>query len=113
MEKISTDVTVQHWWFPGGSIPVQLMKQGFSIVNSVQVFLYLDGRFAENRQFPWTLNLTLLWSGAPGGKGWALNIFSTNDPTNNTSIDNPLLRGSIMAVWNDWGNNATPLEIYY
>ncbi|KIK58028.1 glycoside hydrolase family 20 protein [Collybiopsis luxurians FD-317 M1] len=114
MEKISTNVTVQHWWFPGGSIPVQLMKQGFSIINSDQVFLYLDGKFAENGQFPWTLNLTLLWSGAPGGKGWAPNIFSANDPTNNTSIDNPLLRGSIMALWNDWGNNATtPLEIYY
>ncbi|KIK60848.1 glycoside hydrolase family 20 protein [Collybiopsis luxurians FD-317 M1] len=113
MENISRNVTVQHWWFLGGSIPVQLMKQAFSIINSNQVLLYLDGKFAENRQFPWALNLTLLWSGAPSGKGWAANIFSANDPMNNTSIDNPLLCRSIMALWNDWGNNVmTSLEIH-
>ncbi|KAF9056734.1 glycoside hydrolase family 20 protein [Rhodocollybia butyracea] len=113
-ESISTNVTIQHWWFPGGSIPVQLMEQGYSIINSDQVFLYLDGKFSDEGQYPWSLNATLLWSGAPDGKGWAPNIFSTTDSTNNTSIDNPLLRGSIMALWNDWGNNATtPLELYY
>ncbi|KAF5393597.1 hypothetical protein D9757_000004 [Collybiopsis confluens] len=113
-EKIAENVTIQHWWFPGGSIPVQLMNQGYSIINSEQVFLYLDGKFSDEGQFPWTLNLTRLWSGAPGGKGWAPNIFSADDRTNNTSVDNPLLRGSIMALWNDWGNNATTtLEIYY
>ncbi|KAJ4474260.1 glycoside hydrolase [Lentinula aciculospora] len=113
-ESINTNVTIQHWWFPGGSIPVQLMDQGYSIINSDQVFLYLDGKFSDGGQFPWTLNVTKLWSGAPGGQGWAPNIFSATDPTNNTSIDNPLLRGSIMALWNDWGNNATtPLEVYY
>ncbi|KAJ4467635.1 glycoside hydrolase [Lentinula edodes] len=113
-ESISTNVTIQHWWFPGGSIPVQLMDQGYSIINSDQVFLYLDGKFSDGGQFPWTLNITKMWSGAPDGQGWAPNIFSADDPTNNTSIENPLLRGSIMALWNDWGNNATtPLEVYY
>ncbi|KAJ3711376.1 glycoside hydrolase family 20 protein [Lentinula raphanica] len=118
-ESINTNVTIQHWWFPGGSIPVQLMDQGYSIINSDQVFLYLDGKFADGGQFPWSLNTTLLWSEfpTPDGStqgGWAPNIFSSTDASNNTSIDNPHLRGSIMALWSDWGNNATtPLEVYY
>lgn len=113
-ESISKNVTIQHWWFPGGSIPVQLMEQGYHVINSDQVFLYLDGKTSSDGQYPWELNASLLWTGAPDGGGWAPNIFSATDPTNNTSIDNPLLRGSIMAMWNDWGNNATtPLEIYY
>ncbi|KAJ3827226.1 glycoside hydrolase superfamily [Lentinula raphanica] len=33
-EFINTNVTIQHWWFPGGSIPVQLMDQGYDIINS-------------------------------------------------------------------------------
>ncbi|KAJ3795007.1 glycoside hydrolase superfamily [Lentinula aff. detonsa] len=113
--SISTNITIQHWWFPGGSIPVQLMNKGYSIINSDQVFLYLDGKFSDGGQFPWTLNTSKLWSDStPDGLGWAPNIFSATDPTNNTAIDNPLLRGSIMAFWNDWGNNATtPLEVYY
>ncbi|KAI0095157.1 glycoside hydrolase [Irpex rosettiformis] len=112
--SISTNITIQHWDFPGDDIPVQLMAKGYSIVNSEQAFLYLDGKASDGGQFPQELNQDLMWGGAPDGKGWSPNIFTTNDPSNNTGIDNPLLRGSIMALWNDWGNNATTaLEIYY
>jgi hexosaminidase len=117
--SISTDVTIQHWDFPGDSIPVQLMEKGYRVINSEQAFLYLDGKTSDNNQFPQELDASLLWNGAPANspgqqKGWAPNIFSSTDPSNNTSPDNPNLRGSIMALWNDWGNNATTkLEIYY
>jgi hypothetical protein len=37
-----------------------------------------------------------MWSGAPGGQGWAPNIFVSNDPSNNSDINEPHLRGSIM-----------------
>jgi hypothetical protein len=37
-----------------------------------------------------------MWTGAPGGKGWAPNIFDAKDASNNTAIDEPRLRGSIM-----------------
>lgn len=112
--SISTDVTIQHWDFPGDSIPVQLLEHGYSVINSEQFFLYLDGKTSDDSQFPQELNQSLMWTGAPGGKGWAPNIFSPTDCSNNTSIDNPRLRGAIFALWNDWGNNATtPLEIYY
>ncbi|KAJ6631149.1 glycoside hydrolase superfamily [Mycena sp. CBHHK59/15] len=112
--SISTDVTIQHWDFPGDSIPVQLMQRGYRIINSEQQFLYLDGKTSDNGQFPVELEQSLMWGGAPDGGGWAPNIFSRSDASNNTNAENPLLRGSIMALWNDWGNNATtPLEIYY
>lgn len=110
---ISTNITIQHWDFPS-TIPTSLMSQGYSVINSEQAFLYLDGKTSENNQFPQSLNETLMWSGAPDGAGWAPNIFSPTDALNNTSPNAPLLRGSVMALWNDWGNNATtPLEIYY
>ncbi|KAI0079563.1 glycoside hydrolase [Panus rudis PR-1116 ss-1] len=112
--SVSQNVTIQHWNFPGDDIPVRLMKQGYDIINSEQHFLYLDEKTSEGDQFPQELNQDLIWSGAPGGMGWAPNIFSPTDPTNNTGIDNKHLRGSIMALWCDWGNNATTkLEIYY
>lgn len=112
--SISTNVTIQHWDFPGDDIPIQLMQSGYQVINSEQFFLYLDEKTSENNQFPQTLNEDLIWGGAPDGKGWAPNIFSPTDASNNTSVDNPNLRGSIMALWCDWGNNATTrLEIYY
>lgn len=112
--SVSPNITIQHWDFPEDDIPVRLLQSGFQVINSEQYFLYLDEKTSENNQFPQTLNEDLIWGGAPGGKGWAPNIFSPTDPSNNTSIDNPNLRGSIMALWCDWGNNATThLEIYY
>ncbi|KAH9885463.1 glycoside hydrolase [Cubamyces lactineus] len=112
--SVSEDITIQHWDFPGDDIPVQLLQKGYRVINSEQVFLYLDGKTSEGGQFPQELNQDLIWAGAPGGKGWAPNVFSPSDPSNNTSPDDPNLRGSIFALWNDWGNNATTaLEIYY
>ncbi|TBU26808.1 glycoside hydrolase [Dichomitus squalens] len=112
--SVSENITIQHWDFPGDDIPVQLLSQGYRVINSEQTFLYLDGKTSEDNQFPQQLSEDLLWSGAPGGKGWAPNIFSATDPTNNTTPDAPNLRGAIFALWNDWGNNATTaLEIYY
>ncbi|KAI0354733.1 glycoside hydrolase [Trametes cingulata] len=112
--SVSKNITIQHWDFPGDDIPMQLMEQGYRVINSEQAFLYLDGKTSEDGQFPQELNQDLIWAGAPGGKGWAPNIFSPTDRTNNTSPDAPNLRGSIFALWNDWGNNATTaLEIYY
>lgn len=110
---VSTNITIQHWDFPS-TVPVSLMSQGYPVINSEQVFLYLDGKTSDGDEFPRSLNETLMWTGAPDGSGWAPNIFSPTDALNNTTPDAPLLRGSIMALWNDWGNNATtPLEIYY
>jgi hexosaminidase len=107
-------VTVQHWDFPDASVPVRLLAAGYDVINSEQAFLYLDGKTSDDGQFPQSLNETLLWAGAPGGRGWAPNVFSPTDASNNTSAHYPRLRGALFALWNDWGNNATtPLEIYY
>lgn len=112
--RVASDITIQHWDFPGDDVPVQLMAKGYNLINSEQTFLYLDGKTSDGGQFPQELDETLMWGGAPGGKGWGPNIFTTDDPSNNTAVNNPLLRGSIMALWNDWGNNATTaLENYY
>ncbi|KZV97931.1 glycoside hydrolase [Exidia glandulosa HHB12029] len=106
---ISTDVTIQHWNFPD-TVPVQLLEQGYRVINSEQAFLYTDGKTSYGGdQFPQELDADLFWR-----TNWAPNIFSASDPSNNTTPDHPGLRGSVMALWNDWGNNATtPLEIYF
>ncbi|EIW77952.1 glycoside hydrolase family 20 protein [Coniophora puteana RWD-64-598 SS2] len=112
--SVSKEITIQHWDFPDGDIPLQLLRSGYGVINSEQAFLYLDGKIPAEGGFPQSLNETLLWSGAPGGAGWAPNIFTTDDATNNTTPDDPNLRGAIFALWNDWGPNATtPLETYY
>ncbi|PCH34416.1 glycoside hydrolase family 20 protein [Wolfiporia cocos MD-104 SS10] len=113
-ESISRNVTIQHWYFPDASIPVQLLAAGYRVINSEQSFLYLDEKYAVDGEYPHTLNATLLFGGAPGGGGWAPNVFTRDDPSNNTTPDHPRLRGAIMALWSDWGNNATTmLEDYY
>ncbi|KIJ19711.1 glycoside hydrolase family 20 protein [Paxillus involutus ATCC 200175] len=113
--SISTNVTIQHWDFPDGSIPVSLLSSGHRVINSEQAFLYLDGKIPTEGGFAQTLNLSLLFSGASAqGAGWAPNVFTASDPGNNTAYNNPGLRGAIFALWNDWGPNATtPLETYY
>ncbi|EIW63852.1 glycoside hydrolase [Trametes versicolor FP-101664 SS1] len=112
--SVSTNVTIQHWDFPGDTIPVQLLASGYRIINSEQAFLYLDGKTSDGGQFPQTLDEDLLFGGAPGGAGWAPNVFSRTDATNNTRADARGLRGALFALWNDWGNNATTaLEAYY
>ncbi|EJT97964.1 glycoside hydrolase [Dacryopinax primogenitus] len=111
--SISKNVTIQHWDFPGDTIPVQLLADGYKVINSEQVFLYLDGKTSDGNQFPLSLNESLFWTGAPGEVGWAPNVFSATDESNNTYPGDPGLRGAIFALWEDWGNNATdPLEVY-
>ncbi|KAF5347530.1 hypothetical protein D9758_014524 [Tetrapyrgos nigripes] len=114
-QTISTNVTIQHWSFPGGSIPVRLMEEGYRVINSEQAFLYLIGKSWSDGVSKFDLDSDdTIWTGAPNGGGWAPNIFSQTDSSNNTTPSNPLLRGSIMACWNDFGNNATtPLELWY
>ncbi|KAI0778918.1 glycoside hydrolase [Trametes elegans] len=112
--SVSTDITIQHWNFPGDTVPAQLLVQGYRVINSEQAFLYLDGKTSDEGQFPQTLDEDLLWAGAPGAAGWAPNVFSRTDAANNTRADAPGLRGALFALWNDWGNNATTaLEAYY
>lgn len=53
-------------------------------------------RQSGETDFPQELNQTMMWAGAPGGHGWAPNIFDPSDPSNNSAVDEPLLRGSIM-----------------
>ncbi|KZT63936.1 glycoside hydrolase family 20 protein [Daedalea quercina L-15889] len=113
-QTISTNITIQHWDFPDADIPVRLLEAGYRVINSEQAFLYLDGKYSDGNVYPYSLDLDLMFAGAPGGGGWAPNIFSATDPSNNTAPDAPGLRGTIMALWNDWGNNATTmLEDYY
>ncbi|KAI0830841.1 glycoside hydrolase [Trametes gibbosa] len=112
--SVSSNITIQHWDFPGDDVPLRLLAQGYRVINSEQAFLYLDGKTSEDGQFPQELDQDLMWAGAPDGRGWAPNVFSRTDAGNNTRPDAPGLRGAVFALWNDWGNNATTaLEIYY
>ncbi|KAH7099368.1 glycoside hydrolase [Auriculariales sp. MPI-PUGE-AT-0066] len=111
---ISTDVTIQHWNFPD-TIPVQLLDQGYRVINSEQAFLYTDGKtsYDYGSQFPTELKPDLFWPTDATKPAWQPNVFSFDDASNNTDPAHPGLRGAVMALWNDWGNNATtPLEIF-
>ena len=111
---ISQNITIQHWDFPDADIPVRLLEAGYRVINSEQAFLYLDGKYSDGNVYPYSLDLDLMFAGAQTGGGGAPNIFSATDASNNTSPDAQGLRGAIMALWSDWGNNATTmLEDYY
>ena len=79
--SVSTNITIQHWYFPADDIPVQLLSQGYRVINSEQAFLYLDGKTSDDGQFPQQLSAELLFGGAPGGAGWAPNGCGRNVPS--------------------------------
>ncbi|KAJ7587218.1 glycoside hydrolase, partial [Mycena floridula] len=115
---ISTDVTIQHWDSSSehGTNPVELVQNGYRVINSEQSFLYLDEKLSDGGSLPWELRSSQFWKISDDGSqtGWAPNIVSSSDETKNLGYDEPRLRGSTFALWSDWGNNATtPLEVYY
>lgn len=114
--SVSKAVIKQHWEFFEGD-PFGLIKQGYDVINSEDSIHYIVMKAPQTPgAYPQRLNQTRLWDGANVGTGgiWDPHIFDRGNASNNPTITEPLLQGSIMAVWNDHGPNAsTPLEAYY
>ncbi|OBZ79353.1 Beta-hexosaminidase [Grifola frondosa] len=111
--SVSKNITIQHWEFFEDD-PYELIREGYNVINSEDSVQYIVVK--QSGSYPQRLNQTRLWDGANVNTGgiWDPHIFDLGNASNNPGIHNPLLRGSIMAVWNDHGPNAsTFLEAFY
>ncbi|KAJ7134281.1 putative beta-hexosaminidase [Mycena epipterygia] len=107
---VSRNITIQHWEFFEDN-PFDLMKDGYSVLNSDDAF-YIVGKWSGS--YPQQLNITRIFEGNPAGGAWAPYVFDTNNATNNPPRNDPRLVGHIAAQWNDYGQNATTVsEAYY
>ncbi|KAJ7246384.1 putative beta-hexosaminidase [Mycena rebaudengoi] len=107
---VSRNITIQHWEFFEDN-PFNLIKNGYSVVNSDDAF-YIVGKWSGS--YPQLLNITRIFAGNPAGGAWAPYVFDTRNATNNPPRNEPLVVGHIAAQWNDYGPNATTVsEAYY
>ncbi|KAJ7457669.1 putative beta-hexosaminidase [Mycena galericulata] len=107
---VSRNITIQHWEFFEDN-PFDLIKEGYSVVNSDDAF-YIVGKWSGS--YPQQLNITRIFDGDPAGGAWAPYIFDMNNATNNPPRSDPRVLGEIAALWNDYGENATTVsEAYY
>ncbi|KAF4951752.1 hypothetical protein FSARC_12823 [Fusarium sarcochroum] len=117
-QTIDKDVVIQHWQY-GQSDPVQLVKDGYDVINSEDWWAYtslkndhmpiLPARypqfFNENRVFN--------FAGKDGWQ-WAPTDFNPVNTSLQLKNDESLLKGATLAAWNDNGpDTSTQLEAYY
>lgn len=114
--SVSKKIIKQHWEFFEGD-PFGLIRDGYEVINSEDSIHYIVMKSPPTPgSYPQRLNQTRLWDGANVDTGgiWDPHVFDRGNASNNPSITEPLLPGSIIAVWNDHGPNAsTPLEAFY
>ncbi|RDX51093.1 glycoside hydrolase [Lentinus brumalis] len=111
--SVSKNITIQHWDF-GDDDPFELIRSGYNVINSEDSFQYIVMK--QSGSFPQQLNQTRLWGEANVDSGglWDPHVFDRGNASNNPSISDPHLKGSIMAAWNDHGPTAsTFLEAFY
>ncbi|KAL4262367.1 glycosyl hydrolase 20 family protein [Pleurotus pulmonarius] len=108
---LTKNTTIQHWEGSEDNA-LQLLQQGYQVINSDDFFLYIV--LKESGSFPQKLNQTRLWRGNALGGPWDPTQFDHTSPAGNPSLDSPTLLGGIMAAWSDQGPTATtPLEAFY
>lgn len=89
--KVNTDITIENWdttW----SNPVDMVRQGFQIINASDTLLYIVPHANYFHDF---LDTQLLYT------SWDPSIFSLNNPEMNLQPGDPHLLGATFAVWND------------
>ncbi|KAF4948018.1 hypothetical protein FGADI_10013 [Fusarium gaditjirri] len=117
-QTIDKDVVIQHWQY-GQSDPIQLVKDGYDVINSEDWWDYtslkndhmpiLPARypqfFNENRVFNFADKEEWQWTPAD---------FNPVNTSLQLKGDEERLRGATLAAWNDNGPDATTqLEAYY
>ncbi|KAG9204334.1 hypothetical protein G6514_001408 [Epicoccum nigrum] len=115
---ISKDIIVQHWQY-GQSDPVQLQKDGYSLINSEDWWAYMSLKNDHTPILPapypqfYNTSRTLNFADVPSWQ-WDPSLFN---PVNTTAQLSPSAsgnKGAILAAWNDNGPDATTqLEAYY
>lgn len=116
--SISKDILIQHWQY-GQSDPIELVGDGYDIINSEDWWAYMslksDHMPILPAKYPQFFNESRVLNFA-NVQGWQWNPSDFN-PVNKTmqlSSDESHNRGAILAAWNDNGPDAsTQLETYY
>ncbi|KAM5353545.1 hypothetical protein ACJ41O_000195 [Fusarium nematophilum] len=115
---IDADVIVQHWQY-GQSDPMQLVKDGYDVINSQDWWAYTslknDHMPILPARYPQFFNESRLFNFADDdGWQWTPADFNMINTTWQLEDDERLLRGATLAAWNDNGPDAsTQLEAYY
>ncbi|KAJ4156125.1 hypothetical protein LMH87_001338 [Akanthomyces muscarius] len=113
-DNIHQDVAVQHWEFFEDKPLTDYIRNNYSVINSDDTY-YVVNKYSES--YPSSLPLDKTFSAdpsVPGGGPWYPNVFSAKDAAQNPSRNEPRVLGSIVPMWNDFGQNATVVsEAYY
>lgn len=88
---VNPDIVIENWdtaW----SNPVDMVRQGFQLINASDTLLYIVPHTSYFHDF---LDTELLYT------RWDPSIFDLNHPAFNVPPDDPHLLGATFAVWND------------
>ncbi|CAJ2506111.1 Uu.00g002410.m01.CDS01 [Anthostomella pinea] len=111
-DNIDTGVSVQHWEFFEDNPLFDYILNNYSVVNSDDTF-YTVNKWSGS--YPQTVNISRSFNGNPATSGiWQPFVLDTKNSTNNPERSNPLVLGSVVPLWNDYGANASVYsEAYY
>lgn len=115
---ISKDIIIQHWQY-GQSDPVQLQKDGYSLINSEDWWAYMSLKNDHTPILPapypqfYNTSRTLNFADVPGWQ-WDPSLFNPFNTTEQLPPSASGNKGATLAAWNDNGPDATTqLEAYY
>ncbi|KAJ0420575.1 glycoside hydrolase superfamily [Aspergillus carlsbadensis] len=116
--RINPEITIQHWQF-GQSDPLDLVAQGHTVINSNDWWAYMGIKNDHTPIYPATYpqffnESRILDFGEVPGWQWSPGDFNHVNASLQLRAEEPLLKGAVMAAWNDNGPDAsTKLEMYY
>jgi hexosaminidase len=116
--QINPEITIQHWQF-GQSDPLDLVAQGHTVINSNDWWAYMGIKNDHTPIYPATYpqffnESRILDFGEVPGWQWTPKDFNHVNASLQLRPEEPLLKGAVLAAWNDNGPDAsTKLEMYY
>ncbi|KAM0076574.1 hypothetical protein ACKRZS_010720 [Fusarium odoratissimum] len=117
-QTIDKNVIIQHWQY-GQSDPVQLVKDGYDVINSEDWWAYTslknDHMPILPARYPQFFNESRVFNFADKEEWqWTPADFNPVNTSLQLKSDEKRLRGATLAAWNDNGPDATTqLEAYY
>lgn len=112
--NIYQNVSVQHWEYFEDNPYFDYILNNYSVVNSNDDY-YIVNKWAPAGGYLNHINLTKTFYGTPPeGTYWRPYVFDQKNSTNNPAESEPLVLGSIVPMWNDYGANTSVYsEAYY
>ncbi|KAG8161905.1 hypothetical protein KVR01_007670 [Diaporthe batatas] len=112
--NIYQNVSVQHWEYFEDNPYYDYILNNYSVVNSNDDY-YIVNKWAPAGGYLNHINLTKTFYGTPPDRSyWRPYVFDQSNATNNPPESDPLVLGSIVPMWNDYGANTSVYsEAYY